>query len=55
MPIEIKELHIKAVVGGKDKPANASLPQQEISKLKKEINREVMDKVLRMLRQKNER
>lgn len=55
MPIEIKELHIKAVIGGKDKTPPAGLPPQEISRLKKEITRDVLDKVQRMLRQKNER
>jgi hypothetical protein len=55
MPIEIKELHIKAVVGGNNQPANATLPPQEVSKLKKEITREVTNKVMRLLRQKNER
>ena len=55
MPIEIKELHIKAVVGSKDKLPAAGLQPQEISKLKKEIIKEVMEKILRVLRQKNER
>jgi hypothetical protein len=55
MPIEIKELHIKAVVGGNDKQSEGSLQTQDISKLKKEIVKEVMEKILRALRQKNER
>jgi hypothetical protein len=56
MPIEIKELHIKAVVGEKDSPAPAtSLKREEISRLKKEITKEVTEKVLRILHQKNER
>jgi len=55
MPIEIKELHIKAVVDGKDKSPTGNVSQQEINKLRKEITREVMDKLLRLLRQKNER
>lgn len=55
MPIEIKELYIKAVVGAKDKEPAARLQQQDISKLKKEITKEVTEKILRMLRQKNER
>jgi hypothetical protein len=55
MPIEIKELHIKAVVSAKAQgPAN-SLSTQDISKLKKDITKEVMEKVFRALRQKNER
>jgi hypothetical protein len=55
MPIEIKELHIKAVVGGKEKESSTGLKVEELNKLKKEISREVMEKVLRTLRQKNER
>ena len=55
MPIEIKELHIKAVVGGNDKAPAQNVSQQDIAKLKKEIMRELMDKILRTLRQKNER
>ena len=55
MPIEIKELHIKAVVGSKEKASTAGLQPQEINKLKKDIIKEVMEKILRALRQKNER
>ncbi|MDQ6763559.1 MAG: DUF5908 family protein [Bacteroidota bacterium] len=56
MPIEIKELHIKAIVAtGKDPQQNASLKPEDISKLKKEITKEVTKKVLKILQQKNER
>jgi len=55
MPIEIKELHIKAVVSAKDKEPAATIKQEDISKLKKEITREVTEKILKILRQKNER
>jgi hypothetical protein len=56
MPVEIKELHIKAVVGGRDRePSSQSLKPEEVNKLKKEITKDVTDKVLRILRQKNER
>ncbi|MBL7740220.1 MAG: hypothetical protein JNK14_13470 [Chitinophagaceae bacterium] len=55
MPIEIKELHIKAVVAGKEKPAQAAISQDELNKWKKEITKEVTEKVLRILQQKNER
>jgi DNA-binding Xre family transcriptional regulator len=55
MPIEIKELHIKAVVSPNDKEPRTGLQQQDISKLKKEITKEVTEKILRALRQKNER
>jgi hypothetical protein len=54
MPIEIKELHIKAVVGANKEP-RTGLQQQDLSKLKKEITKEVTEKILRALRQKNER
>jgi hypothetical protein len=57
MPIEIKELHIKAVVAGKEKDTSpaAQLQPGDIARLKKEIIKEVTDKVLRTIRQKNER
>jgi hypothetical protein len=55
MPIEIKELHIKAVVGGNNEPAEGNISQQDIAKLKKEIMRELTEKILRKLHQKNER
>ena len=56
MPIEIKELHIKAIVSDPKKPAEGqSLKQEDITKLKKEITKEVTEKVLRILQQKNER
>ena len=56
MPIEIKELFIKATVSTNTLPSgNTTVSQEEIAKLKKEITREVTDKVLRLLQQKNER
>lgn len=56
MPIEIKELHIKAIVGVKEKQTPvAVIKTEEIAKLKKEIIREVTDRIFRTLRQKNER
>jgi len=57
MPIEIKELHIKAIVSPREKENSkgAVMSADEINKLKKEITKEVTDKVLRILRQKNER
>jgi hypothetical protein len=56
MPVEIKELHIKAVVAtGKNQQQNASFKPEDILKLKKEITKEVTEKVLRTLQQKNER
>jgi hypothetical protein len=56
MPIEIKELHIKAVVSAKGtEHGRAGIKPEDISKLKKEITKEVTEKVLRIIRQKNER
>ena len=56
MPIEIKELHIKAVVTGKEKEKRTEgLSTDDIIKLKKEIMKEVTDKIHRILKQKNER
>ncbi|MBK8553389.1 MAG: hypothetical protein IPL53_20925 [Ignavibacteria bacterium] len=46
MPIEVKELVIKAVVGEKNKEVSTTaLTQEEISKLKKEITKDVTEKV----------
>jgi hypothetical protein len=56
MPIEIKELHIKAVISDPGKPSETqSLKLEDITRLKKEITKEVTDKVMRILQQKNER
>jgi hypothetical protein len=56
MPIEIKELVIKAVVAsGNDQQAETVLNPANILKLKKEITKEVTEKVLKILQQKNER
>ncbi len=55
MPIEIKELHIKAVVSGEQKPTATQVSSEDIAKLRKELTKEVTEKVLRILQQKNER
>ena len=56
MPIEIKDLHIKAVVAsGKNQQHNPALTSAEILRLKKEISREVTERVLKTLQQLNER
>ncbi|MEC3881892.1 DUF5908 family protein [Parapedobacter sp. 10938] len=54
MPIEIKELHIKAVVVAEQQPM-VPTAAPGIAKLKKEITDEVLRKVHRQLKQKNER
>lgn len=56
MPIEIKELIIKAIVGNnrQEFPSDAITPN-DLTKLKKEIISEVTNKVFRALQKKNER
>ncbi|HTE13213.1 MAG TPA: DUF5908 family protein [Chitinophagaceae bacterium] len=54
MPVEIRELHIKATVGGKEPPPDC-IKREDLDKLKKEIVKEVTEKILTKLRQKNER
>lgn len=56
MPVEIKELHIKAIVSDREtSPECPSLKPEDIAKLKKEITKEVTEKMVRILQQKNER
>ena len=58
MPIEIKELVIKASVsgsGGNNLQTGLAMHPAEILKLKKEIAREVTESVLKTLKQKSER
>ena len=56
MPIEIKELHIKAIISEEKSPIQSQwISQEDVTKLKKEITKEVAEKVMRMLQQKNER
>jgi len=56
MPIEIKELQIKAVVSDSKKETSlGSLSASDLMKLKQEIINEVTENVFRALRQKNER
>ncbi|WP_157966059.1 DUF5908 family protein [Cognataquiflexum aquatile] len=56
MPIEIKELQIKAAVGnnpGNQTPTNPNPP--DLEQLRQEIVREVTEEVLRMIQLKLER
>jgi hypothetical protein len=56
MPVEIKELLIKAAIGSnKSESDTGPTGQEDLIKLKKEIISEVTDIVMRMLEQKNER
>jgi hypothetical protein len=54
MPIEIKELHIKAVVVA-DQQSLMSRESINVAKLKREISEEVLRKLMQKLGQKNER
>ena len=59
MPIEIKELHIKAVITApkENSPQSRtfSFQDQDFQKLKKEILDECLEKVFRKLEEKQER
>lgn len=57
MPIEIKELQIKAIIAPpRDDAASArNLPATDLQKLKKEILEECIEKVFRKLEEKQER
>ncbi|WP_353129945.1 DUF5908 family protein [Parapedobacter pyrenivorans] len=54
MPIEIKELHIKAIVVAEQQQAHPPATVNT-AKLKREITDDVLRKVLLKLKQKNER
>jgi len=54
MPIEIKELHVKAVVVADQRPP-VTRESVNVAKLKREIADDVFRKLLRRLGQKNER
>lgn len=56
MPVEIKELTIKALVNARE-DAHGSTPirPSELEKLKKEIIQECMEKIFRELQLKSER
>ncbi|MBC7849293.1 MAG: hypothetical protein H7Y31_06140 [Chitinophagaceae bacterium] len=56
MPIEIKELHIKAVISDEKKTeVTGTVSAEEITKIRKELTKEITEKVIRILHQKNER
>ena len=55
MPIEIKELLIKAVVSDTTKQNNSQPTGINMAKIKKELIEEIIEKVLRKLKEKNER
>ena len=56
MPIEIKELQIKAVVATENnQQENASSKSEDVPKQKKESTKDVTEKALKIPKQKNER
>lgn len=55
MPIEIKELLIKAVVSDTTKQNNNHQSDINMAKIKKELAKEITEKVLQILKEKNER
>lgn len=55
MPIEIKELHIKAIVNGNNKlPNQQQFNQDDIARIKKEIIREVTNNVFDIIQRRKE-
>lgn len=56
MPIEIKELHIKAIVSGTGKETKAPpVPAMQMEKLKKEIVKQCVQEVMEKLKERTER
>lgn len=60
MPIEIKELIIKAIIspnplGGKKNPSEKAIGEKEIIKLKKEIKDECLKQMKEFLKDQKER
>jgi hypothetical protein len=55
MPIEIKELYIKAVVSDSSKQNGSQPVVIDLSNIKKELLKECVQQVLEKLKEKNER
>ena len=55
MPIEIKELHIKAVVADSKRTSNVEMSKRDQEKLKKEIVKECVQEIVQLLENKMER
>ena len=55
MPIEIRELVIKAIVSETRKDDTNCVKPEDLAKIKKEMVKEITDKVIKTLKQKNER
>ena len=55
MPIEIKELHIKAIVTDSSKERKTKSVDIDLAKIKKDLVKECVKEVLEKLKEKNER
>ena len=55
MPIEIKELHIKAIVADKMQESKVNLVDIHLSRLKKELIKECVQEIMEKIKEKNER
>jgi hypothetical protein len=55
MPIEIKELHIKAVVADTSREKKSKQPDIDIVELKKDLLNQCVQEVMEKLKEKNER
>ena len=55
MPIEIKELHIKAIVADKMHESKVNLVDIDLSRLKKELIKECVQEIIEKIKEKNER
>lgn len=55
MPIEIKELHIKAIVADTRKESKNRPLDVDLAKLKKDLVKQCVQEVMEKLKEKNER
>jgi hypothetical protein len=55
MPIEIKELHIKAIVTDTSKERKAKPVDIDLAKIKKDLVKQCVQEVMEKLKEKNER
>ena len=55
MPIEIKELHIKAIVADKMQESKVNCVDIDLLKMKKELVKECVQEIMEKLKEKNER
>jgi hypothetical protein len=55
MPIEIKELHIKAVVADDKRTPGNEISKRDLENLKREIVKECVQEIVQLLENKTER